>query len=179
MAPFNVPIGNDLPQLVNDLSDRFRNEAPGQVAVDGVRSYFESIRQATFHLRDRGVGAWYPTHFLHAWSAARGRGVELDAYLFENDGEGAGRRALLSEFVSIANFLLAQEGLNAVVASYPGDFRNAVAWPSPALRPGCALVLMMDPLQMQEERADSSYIDPRDIRPLAHELRHRYLQPPI
>lgn len=36
MAPFNVPIGNDLPRLVNDLSDEFRNQVPSQ-AADGTR----------------------------------------------------------------------------------------------------------------------------------------------
>jgi hypothetical protein len=64
MAPLNQPVGNDF-ALLPLISDRLREDVPGQ-AKYGAHSYFESIRLATILLRDHGIEAWYPTHFLHA-----------------------------------------------------------------------------------------------------------------
>jgi len=177
MAPLNIPIGSDFPKLVTDLSDQFRDQEATQ-APDSLRTYFDSIRRATIHLRDNGINAWYPTHFLHAWAAARARCARFEGYIFENDDEGAGRRQLLSKFLPVANFLLAPDGFNATLAPAPGDFRNARAWPSAAPRPGCGLVLMNDPLQMERNRQDDPYMDPTDLNFLASELNDRYLDRP-
>lgn len=70
MAPLNQPVGNERSLIT--LDDQLCKGIPGQ-AEYGVRSYFESVRQATLLLRDRAIEAWYPTHFLHAWPAARVR----------------------------------------------------------------------------------------------------------
>ena len=86
MAPLNLPIGDDF-SLVSSLGDRLRDGVPAQ-AKYGTCSYFGGVREAALLLRDRGITAWYPTHFLQAWVAARARNVGFDALLFENDGEG-------------------------------------------------------------------------------------------
>jgi len=161
------------------LSDQLRNGIPGQ-AEYGVRSYFESVRQATLFLRDRSVEAWYPTHFLHAWAATRVRKVAFDGLTFENDGEGRGRRRALADFLPLANFLLGDEArsFTANLASDPGDFRTPESWPLAAPRPGCALGIMNDPLQVAKQRQGDSYMDFDDFEGLGDRLAERFLERP-
>ena len=130
MAPFNHPVGSESPQLLDTLRARLRKRMPNQPEW-GTRSYFESVRLFTRVLRDRGIEAWYPTHFLHAWAAARSRCVPFNALLFENDGKGKDRSARLSTFLPIASFLVSGpvDQFTAELAPLQGDFRVETSWP--------------------------------------------------
>ncbi len=179
MAPLNRPVGNDFPALVQALSDLSRAGIPA-LAQNGTRSYFESIRRATLLVRDRGVEEWYPTHFLHAWAVARTHGVPFDTLLFENDGEGDGRRACLSRFLVITNLLLCDQAsaFTGSLAAEPGDFRAEVSWPTSGVRRGRALILMNDPFQVEDQARGDSYMDFQDVELLANRLGQRYLERP-
>jgi hypothetical protein len=175
MAPFNEPVGNDF-DLLTHLAGRLQMEGLPQLVIPGAHEYFGTVLRRFEDHQLRAVVRWYPTHFFHVWHALYPCQITLDAYLFENDGEGDGRRGLLQELINSHQL---GDGFNATLAPLPGSFREPSCWPEAAKRPSRGLLLMSDPLSVEPRNGQlGSYMQLDDFRLLGRLLRSRFIEQP-
>lgn len=146
MAPINQTEelhGN--PPLVTRL---LNNAAIGAVAPGAPPSatpYLGSL-QASAGQRAGGAADYYPTHFIHAIRAAQAAGRPINAYLFENDGVAAGRRAAITAWLANPGaahpWLGVVPAWTATLAPQSGNFRDPASWGGLGLAVGNGDILL-------------------------------------
>jgi len=169
MAPVNHPVGPGNPLLVTQLLNAAAVGPVAPGAPPGAIPYLDS-HGISAGQRAAGAADFYPTHFIHAIRGVQAAGRPINAYLFENDGVAAGRRAAITAWLANPAAaaicrVAAIPAWTATLAPLPGDFRDAASWIGfgPALGDGEVLLAFSDPMGFWPGIAAGADMGPADF----------------